>query len=70
MKPSMEQYERIYQAWQQCLPPLYVARQLRLVPLTVISEYVRLDELTNAFYEPFLGSYEDRRSNDHQELHV
>lgn len=47
MKPSAEQMDRIYQAWQQSLPPLQVAKALRLVPLTVIAEYVRLDELAS-----------------------
>jgi hypothetical protein len=44
MKPSAEQMDRIYLAWQQGLPPTEVAKRLRLVPLTVIREYVRLDE--------------------------
>ena len=35
----------IYSAWCQALPPLQVAKALRLVPLTVIAEYVRLDDL-------------------------
>jgi hypothetical protein len=35
----------IYSAWCQGLPPLQVAKALRLVPMTVISEYVRLDDL-------------------------
>ena len=34
----------IYSAWSQGLPPLEVAKALRLVPMTVISEYVRLDD--------------------------
>jgi len=45
MKPSSEQMDRIYQAWQRGLPPIQVAEELRLVPLTVIREYVRLDDL-------------------------
>ena len=45
MKPSPMQMDRIYQAWQQSLPALQVAQALRLVPTTVIAEYVRLDEL-------------------------
>ena len=47
MKPSPAQYGRIYQAWERALPPLAVARALRLAPSTVIAEYVRLDDLTN-----------------------
>lgn len=35
----------IYSAWSQGLPPLQVAQALRLVPLTVITEYVRLDDV-------------------------
>ena len=34
----------IYSAWCQAMPPLQVAKALRLVPATVISEYVRLDD--------------------------
>lgn len=34
----------IYSAWCQAMPPLQVAKALRLVPLTVITEYVRLDD--------------------------
>lgn len=34
----------IYSAWSRGLPPLEVAKALRLAPLTVIREYVRLDE--------------------------
>ena len=45
MRPSPEQMDRIYQAWQRGLGPVAVAKQLRLVPMTVIREYVRLDEL-------------------------
>jgi hypothetical protein len=35
----------IYSAWRRGLPPLQVAKVLGLVPLTVIAEYVRLDDL-------------------------
>lgn len=35
----------IYSAWCQALPPLQVAKALRLIPSTVITEYVRLDDL-------------------------
>lgn len=45
MKPSPEQMANIYSAWCQALPPLQVAKALRLVPMTVITEYVRLDDL-------------------------
>jgi len=34
----------IYSAWSQSMPPLQVAKALRLVPETVIAEYVRLDD--------------------------
>ena len=34
----------IYSAWCQAMPPLQVAKALRLVPATVIAEYVRLDD--------------------------
>ena len=44
MRPSPEQMDRIYQAWQLALPPITTAQELRLVPLTVIREYVRLDD--------------------------
>lgn len=44
MRPSPEQMDRIYQAWQRKLPPITTAQELRLVPLTVIREYVRLDD--------------------------
>jgi hypothetical protein len=44
MKPSPEQMDHIYSAWCQALPPLQVAKALRLVPTTVITEYVRLDD--------------------------
>lgn len=45
MKPSPEQMDRIYQAWQSGLQPTVVAKCLRLVVATVIREYVRLDEI-------------------------
>lgn len=48
MKPTVDQYARIYNAWQQSLPALQVAKRLRLVPVTVIAEYVRLDEVVQA----------------------
>jgi hypothetical protein len=35
----------IYSAWCQGFPPLELAKALRLVPETVIAEYVRLDDL-------------------------
>jgi hypothetical protein len=38
----------IYSAWCQALPPLQVAKALRLVPETVIAEYVRLDDLARS----------------------
>lgn len=44
MKPSALQYDRIYQAWQQGMPPTVVAQRLRLVLMTIIREYIRLDE--------------------------
>jgi hypothetical protein len=44
MKPSAEQMDNIYLAWQQGLPPTQVSKALRLVLSTVIREYVRLDE--------------------------
>ena len=34
----------IYSAWCQAMPPLQVAKALGLVPITVITEYVRLDD--------------------------
>jgi hypothetical protein len=43
MKPSPFQMSNIYLAYQQGVPPLTVASVLRLVPSTVIAEYVRLD---------------------------
>jgi hypothetical protein len=45
MKPSSEQMQRIYIAWSYGRPPLTVAKELRLAPLTVIREYVRLDDI-------------------------
>jgi len=42
---SVETLADIYSAWCQALPPLQVAKALRLVPSTVITEYVRLDDL-------------------------
>lgn len=45
MKPSLEQYSRIYQGWSKSLSPLSLARTLRLVPATVIAEYIRLDSI-------------------------
>ena len=44
-KPSQDQLSRIYDAWLLSLPPLEVAAYLRLSPITVIREYVRLDDL-------------------------
>jgi hypothetical protein len=46
MKPSPFQMSNIYQAWSHAVPPLEAARLLRLVPSTVIAEYVRLDCIT------------------------
>lgn len=43
MKPSPFQISNIYQAYRQGLSPLEAASLLRLVPATVIAEYVRLD---------------------------
>lgn len=42
---SAETLADIYSAWCQALPPIQVAKALRLVPETVIAEYVRLDDL-------------------------
>ena len=42
---SAETKAEIYSAWCQGFPPLQVAKALRLVPITVITEYVRLDDL-------------------------
>jgi hypothetical protein len=36
----------IHSAWRRGLPPIQVAHMLGLVPMTVIAEYVRLDELS------------------------
>lgn len=47
MKPSPFQISNIYQCYRAGLPPLAVASLLRLVPATVIAEYVRLDCLTS-----------------------
>lgn len=44
-KPSQDQLSRIYDAWLLSFPPLEVATYLRLSPITVIREYVRLDDL-------------------------
>jgi hypothetical protein len=41
---SAETKAEIYSAWCQGFPPLEVAKALRLVPITVITEYVRLDD--------------------------
>lgn len=38
----------IYSAWSKGLPPLEVAKALRLSPQTVIAEYVRLDEMARS----------------------
>jgi hypothetical protein len=46
MKPSPFQMSNIYQAYRQGLSPLEAASLLRLVPSTVIAEYVRLDCLS------------------------
>lgn len=43
MKPSLFQMSNIYQAYRLGLSPLEAAALLRLVPTTVIAEYVRLD---------------------------
>lgn len=43
MKPSPFQMSNIYQAYRSGLSPLEAASLLRLVPSTVIAEYVRLD---------------------------
>lgn len=44
MKPSTQQMADIYSAWERGLPPSQVAQALRLVYMTVLREYVRLDE--------------------------
>ena len=46
MKPSAHQMSNIYQAYRQGLSPLAAASLLRLVPATVIAEYVRLDSIS------------------------
>ena len=46
MKPSPFQISNIYQCYRAGLPPLEAASLLRLVPATVIAEYVRLDCIT------------------------
>ena len=46
MKPSPYQISNIYQCYRAGLSPLTVASLLRLVPATVIAEYVRLDCLS------------------------
>jgi hypothetical protein len=43
MKPSLDQMLNIYQAYRFGISPLQAAALLRLVPATVIAEYVRLD---------------------------
>ena len=48
MRPSPLQLDNIRCAWQMSLPPLEVAKALRLVPMTVIREYVRLDESSSS----------------------
>lgn len=46
MKPSLFQISNIYQCYRAGLSPLEAAAMLRLVPITVIAEYVRLDCFT------------------------
>lgn len=46
MKPSPFQISNIYQAYRAGLSPMQTAQLLRLVPSTVIAEYVRLDCIT------------------------
>lgn len=41
---SLDTKADIYSAWCQGMPPLQVAKALLLAPLTVITEYVRLDD--------------------------
>jgi hypothetical protein len=41
---TVETKADIYSAWCQAMPPLQVAKALRLKPETVITEYVRLDD--------------------------
>lgn len=43
MKPSPHQMSNIFLAYRLGLSPLEAAKLLRLVPATVITEYVRLD---------------------------
>lgn len=43
MKPSPFQMSNIYLAYRAGMSPLEAAALLRLVPSTVIAEYVRLD---------------------------
>lgn len=43
MKPSPFQMSNIYQCYRAGVSPLAAASMLRLVPSTVIAEYVRLD---------------------------
>lgn len=45
---SPETLADIYSAWCQGFPPLQVAKALRLAPATVISEYVRLDDVARS----------------------
>jgi len=45
---SLQTLTDITSAWQRGLPPLQVAKALGLVPMTVIAEYVRLDDLSNS----------------------
>jgi len=42
---SIDQLGRIHIAYANGHPPLLVARYLRLAPMTVIAEYVRLDTI-------------------------
>lgn len=46
MKPSHYQMSNIYQCYRAGVSPLEAARLLRLVPATVIAEYVRLDSIS------------------------
>jgi hypothetical protein len=45
MKPSAQQMDNIYCCWQRSIPPTEVSRVLRLAYMTVLREYVRLDEV-------------------------
>jgi hypothetical protein len=45
----------IYSAWCQAMPPLQVAKALGRVPMTVISEYVRLDDEARYTQQPDQG---------------